>query len=356
MNDRLKKHFSINTRLSLMSNKRLKAAVASVKLGDGWGQNGVIEIDGQRVFVKRIPLTDLEVTNAYSTKNHYRIPTWYNYGVGSAGFGAFRELAAHQKTSNWVRAGQCTAFPLLHHHRLVSSGANSESFDDLDGYVTYWNGSKSIERYMRERTESKQHLLLFLEYLTPLSDWMVDNPSKLAGMLPKALKSIDFLHQNGMIHFDAHLYNWLTDGRELFLTDFGLVLDREFELTKSELVFFEKHRFYDYTQVIGTFGNALLANALSLNTSQQELVKKEMEKSSSAKKSYWNTMIGAAFSLHEKKSIALPQALIKYFQKYQAIITEKNSFMHDLCESRKSSNKYPALKLSRFLKQTDVID
>tara|TARA_E500000331_G_scaffold355531_1_gene411250 strand:- start:1908 stop:2102 length:195 start_codon:yes stop_codon:yes gene_type:complete len=39
--------------------------------------------------------------------------------VGSAGFGVFREVFSHTKTTNWVLLGECTAFPLMHHHRIV---------------------------------------------------------------------------------------------------------------------------------------------------------------------------------------------------------------------------------------------
>ena len=57
------------------------------------------------MFVKRVPVTDLEYENMFSTRNLYDIPTYYNYGFGSAGFGVYRELVTHVKASNWVLAG-----------------------------------------------------------------------------------------------------------------------------------------------------------------------------------------------------------------------------------------------------------
>lgn len=72
----------------------------------------------EKVFVKRIPLTDLGHENPFSARNLYSLPTFYNYGVGSAGFGAFRELFAHAKTTNWVLAGEIETFPLLSHYRI----------------------------------------------------------------------------------------------------------------------------------------------------------------------------------------------------------------------------------------------
>ena len=55
----------------------------------------------------------------FSTKNLYDLPTYYQYGVGSAGFGVFRELVANIKTTNWVLQGAIANFPLLYHARII---------------------------------------------------------------------------------------------------------------------------------------------------------------------------------------------------------------------------------------------
>jgi hypothetical protein len=75
----------------------------------------VLNIAGAPVFVKRIPLTDLErhPHNVMSTANVFGLPTFCHYGVtanGSPGFGAWRELAANAMTTNWVIAKQTEAF------------------------------------------------------------------------------------------------------------------------------------------------------------------------------------------------------------------------------------------------------
>ena len=43
-------------------------------------------------------------------------------------------------------------------------------------------------------------------------------------------QTVTFLRQHGIVHFDAHFGNVLTDGDEFYLADFGLVLDGTFEL------------------------------------------------------------------------------------------------------------------------------
>ncbi len=67
-----------------------------------------IEIDNTPVFVKKVPLTDLELQpeNYMSTANIFNLPMCYQYGIGSTGFGAWRELAAHVMITNWVITGQ----------------------------------------------------------------------------------------------------------------------------------------------------------------------------------------------------------------------------------------------------------
>lgn len=338
-----------------MSDRKIMAVLRKTDFSRGWGQNCLVEIDGQKVFVKSVPLTELEMANAYSTKNHYQIPTWYNYGVGSAGFGAFRELAAHKKTTNWVRECEFSAFPLLHHHRILTTERSGKSIRDLKSYVAYWNGSKTVERYMVDRCECKQQLILFLEYLTPARNWISENPTKLNVMFKKAVKSIDFLHQNNMIHFDAHVSNWLTDGKDMFLTDFGLLLDREFELANSELQFFKKHRFYDYSQVVTAFSEGVIDHYFSLNTFQKKLVNKELNQSPNDMAPFINSLISNALTLNEKKLIQLPLTLTRFIRMYQPIIRATSDFFLTLQTEKKSSDLYPAQKLKRMLSRLEVI-
>jgi len=356
MRDRLKTHFNVNTCLAMMPDKRLKSILSRSINSDGWGQTSVVEINAQKVFVKSIPLTDREMENAYSTKNLFGIPTWYNYGVGSAGFGAFRELAAHVKTTNWVRDGQFAFFPLLHHYRIVATAQGESDLSDLKSYVQYWNGSKTVERYIAERSKCKHHLLLFLEYLTPFTDWVDEHPSKTSSMFRNALKSIDFLHRNGIIHFDAHEHNWLTDGTNMFLCDFGLVLDREFELNKSELQFFKSHRYYDYAQLIAIFGDVLMSQYFNANTHQWDWVNKELTQTHSANEITANMQIRKALDLHDTKMIKFPNSVVKHFQQYQAIIYTHNDFIRSMFKNKKTSNRFPSRKLATLLKQVKIIE
>jgi len=98
--------------LSGLSDEQLQAA--SETLPGVWGASGPATVGGATVFVKRVPLTEVEAANPYSTRNHFGLPMYYSYGVGSAGFGVWRELALHQTTSD------LPGFPVLLHHRVMS--------------------------------------------------------------------------------------------------------------------------------------------------------------------------------------------------------------------------------------------
>lgn len=104
--ERLAAFGAVSTQLSLLGDRRLGEVVAAAEpLGSGiGGRSARLTVAGRRVFVKRVPLTDVErrPEHVRSTANVFGLPVFYQYGVGSAGFGAWRELAAHIMTTGWV--------------------------------------------------------------------------------------------------------------------------------------------------------------------------------------------------------------------------------------------------------------
>ena len=49
----------------------------------------------------------------------------------------------------------------------------------------------------------------------------------------------------------------VADGRRPYLTDWGLVLDADFELTEQERAFYDAHRLYDYAELIACLDGVL---------------------------------------------------------------------------------------------------
>lgn len=117
--DRIARHAELSTRCGSMSETELLAVIADGEPRLGWGVSRTVEVAGHAVFVKTLPVTAVELETYQSTANLFDLPATYQYGVGSAGFGAGRELAAHARTTQWVLDGHIDNFPLLYHHRLV---------------------------------------------------------------------------------------------------------------------------------------------------------------------------------------------------------------------------------------------
>jgi hypothetical protein len=115
------------------------------------GKSALISIEDTPVFVKKVPLTDLEQLPQHfmSTKNLFDLPLGYQYGVGSAGFGAWRELATHVMTTNWVITSECANFPIMYHWRILPShpgDININYWGDIEKYCQYWENSDVIRK------------------------------------------------------------------------------------------------------------------------------------------------------------------------------------------------------------------
>ncbi|MFJ3666911.1 protein kinase family protein [Streptomyces sp. NPDC090106] len=260
---RLTAYGHVSTRLSLLSDGQLGEVVAAATpLGEGiGGRSAEADVDGTRVFVKRIPLTDVELCpeNVRSTANLFGLPLFYQYGVGSAGFGAWRELAAHTMTTNWVLADDCAAFPLMYHWRVLPDSPPegfTDAFGGLEGAVAHWEGSPAVRRRLEAIGRSAFSLTVFLEHVPhTLAEWLGEQDAfgirgggDGAGhrWAEEALMDVAaFMSSRELVHFDAHFGNILTDGHRLYFTDFGLALSARFDLSADESGFLSAHLAYD---------------------------------------------------------------------------------------------------------------
>jgi hypothetical protein len=242
------------------------------------GSGAVVDFEGTPVFVKQIPLTDLErrPENIRSTANLFHLPTFYHYGVGSTGFGAWQELAAHQVTTGWVVAGECRSFPLLYHWRVLTGlpvgAAVFQEFADVDDAVAYWDGSWAVRDRLQALAQSSASVALFLEYVPHnLREWLtsraLDGPvatESAIAMVERHLRSdIAFMAARGFLHFDAHFKNILTDGERLYFADLGLATSTQFDLSAPEIEFAGLNASHDacytVTQLVNWLVTALLA-------------------------------------------------------------------------------------------------
>ncbi|UOB08387.1 protein kinase family protein [Streptomyces sp. HP-A2021] len=260
---RLAAHGAVSTSLALCSDRRLHELVdAATPIGSGiGGKTVVLEVDRTSVFVKQVRLTDLErrPENVHSTANLFGLPVFCQYGIGSIGGpggGAWRELAVHTMTTNWVISGDYEGFPLMYHWRVLPDNGQPlpEELADVERAVAYWGGGAEVRRRIEALQQSSASLMLFLEYIPQnLHDWLGvqigagdEVTERACAMVDNELKAgISFMNARGLLHFDAHFQNILTDGRRLFFADYGLAISSRFELTQNEADFFDEHRTYD---------------------------------------------------------------------------------------------------------------
>lgn len=232
---------------------------AGVLLGEGiGGPTSRLDVDGVPVFVKRVPLTDLELANPLSTANLFGLPTYYQYGVGSAGFGAWRELVAHQRTTAFVLEGGVACFPLLYHWRVLPRlpGAVAQ----LDARDPKWQAPQVLRR-VEALEQATSSLLLCLEFVPQsLVSWLADQePEAVAVTLEAQLLTVaEALLDNGLLHLDSHVGNLLWAGNRLLITDFGLVTSAEFELDDEEQKFVRQHVGHDRAFLMAQLVNWLV--------------------------------------------------------------------------------------------------
>ncbi|MCX7116343.1 MAG: hypothetical protein NTW94_00215 [Legionellales bacterium] len=258
---RIKLYSQISTSLSCLSNEKLKQILADAKpMHEGiGGKSALISIDDTSVFVKKVPLTDIEQLPQHfmSTANIFGLPLSYQYGVGSAGFGAWRELATHIMTTNWTITGECASFPMMYHWRILPSGPgdlNTDYWGDIEEHCRYWGNSNAIRKRVADLNKASAHIALFLEYVPQnLHEWLsaqiakgVDSAETAVVFVDEHLKATNkYMNAHGLMHFDAHFKNILTDGKRLYLSDFGLALSSKFILSAEEVEFLKQHKSYD---------------------------------------------------------------------------------------------------------------
>ncbi|GAA3428142.1 hypothetical protein GCM10018953_53250 [Streptosporangium nondiastaticum] len=262
--ERLSRHREVTAALEPLDDRRLGELLEGARpLGSGvGGASLLLDVGGAPVFVKRVPLTDAERRpgDVGSTANLFGLPAFCQYGLGAPGFpgpgfGAWRELSAHTMTTDWVTAGRTDAFPLLHHWRVLPGAPPPiAEHDDIDAVVAYWHGSQAVRERLEALKRASASLVLFTEFIPrTLDGWLAEQvavgpeaaAAACAMLESQMLGEVASMNAGGLMHFDAHFGNILTDGRRLYLTDFGLATSARFELSEQEAAFVERHRTHD---------------------------------------------------------------------------------------------------------------
>ena len=80
-----------------------------------------------------------------------------------------------------------------------------------------------------------------------LNEWLKQDITNVYSYKKQIYPLLNFLQEQHVIHFDSHSKNFVVSKEGIiYMIDFGLVLDLEFNLTKEEIKFFNKNTMFDY--------------------------------------------------------------------------------------------------------------
>ncbi len=244
---RIENYARASSALATLSNAELTELIASGKAGPVGvgGSTSVVDVDGVPVFVKRVPLTDRELRNPFSTANLFDLPVVCQYGIGSPGFSAWRELTANQIVTTAMLTGEDLGFPLLYHQWVLPGRAPvADEFADIAAAAKRLGDSPQIRARFAELVDAKNSLVLFFEHI-PLGmrEWLT--PELVPEAERQLMEIVSALRSKDLLHLDVHFGNIRSDGSRLYLADFGLATSPRFELSDEELAFAEEHTAHD---------------------------------------------------------------------------------------------------------------
>lgn len=313
------------------------------------GTSSLLDIGGVPVFAKRVPLTDLErrPENVMSTANVFQLPTFCQYGVGAIGapgFGAWRELAANTMTTNWVLAARSEAFPLMYHWRVLPGAPPvADEHADVERAVAYWGGSSAVRERLRAVAQASASIVLFLEYIPQnTGDWLArqlaagdEAVTAACAMLERCCRvDVAFMNANGLLYFDGHFGNVLTDGQRLYIADLGLATSPRFALSAAESHFVAQNMTHDGCYAVMRLVNWLVANVCGVAVPPT---------GGPAERNEYIRRCAAGI-----EPVGVPAALAAVISRYAPVAAVMNDFYWDLFgESR--ATPYPVEEIRRAI-------
>ena len=168
--------------------------------------------------------------------------------------------------------------------------------------------------------------------------------------------TITFLRKNGIIHFDVHFGNILTDGEKIYLTDFGLALDRRFNLSETERAFFRKNTHYDYGEFLSCVGNYFSSTYQGLaETKKKKIMQKYGLTAEMPYHECFVTLLENIREIYTDGLMKLDRNYVDVVVKYQDIIILMAEFYVDMEENNRKDTKYSHAKLKRLLEASGIL-
>jgi hypothetical protein len=181
---------------------------------------------------------------------------------------------------------------------------------------------------------------------------LLEHPPQIQPTLDELRSTITFLRTKGVIHFDAHFYNILTGGERPYVTDFGLVLDEGFDLSEEEQAFFERHRYYDYGEVLWSAGNLLLGHYDALGADGKRAV---LDAVGAADGRRPGNLVAEMARRIERLSgeglLPVPAELVAVVVRYREVICLVDEFFADMHANKRKDTRLPLGELRGLLEE-----
>jgi hypothetical protein len=356
--ERVSRYGEVASALALHSDRQLGESLEQARiLGSGVGGTSVLlAVEGVPVFAKRIPLTDLErrAGNVMSTANLFGVPAFCQYGIAEfcgPGFGAWRELAANVMATNWVLAGRSAAFPLLYHWRVLPGAPPpADEHADVEAVVRYWDGSPAVRDRLHALARASAGIVLFQEFIPHnLGDWLAarlaagqDAAMAAAAMVESCLLTdVDFMNRQGLMHFDGHFGNILTDGERLYIADLGLATSPRFDLSAQEIGFLERNRTHDLGYALMRLVNWLVTDVCGVTVPQEggPVQRDDYIRACAARRNDYIRACAAGAD-----PVGAPPAAAAVIRRYAPVAAAMNDFYWDLFGTSRTT-PYPSEKI-----------
>ena len=205
------------------------------------------------------------------------------------------------------------------------------------------------KKYFKLSSQNAQ--LEYIPYV--LETWLRENPDKLEKPLDDLRSTIAFLKEKEIIHFDAHFRNILTNGDRVYLTDFGLALDKSFMLTREEISSFEQNTFYDYGEILRNLGHLIewSYNSCSKND-RSRIMKKYGIREGLKPFELRSILLDNIEQIQSDGIMKLDDFYVASIIKYRSIIALMQDFFSDMWSNNKKDTKIPYSKLQQLLEET----
>jgi len=265
------RHDLVSSSLAALDDDALAEAIRSATTGSVGvgGGTSVLDVSGVPVFVKRVPLTDRELTHPHSTANLFDLPLACQYGMHplpGPGFGAWRELAANMTATQGVLDGECEAFALLYHWRVLPGReVVAPEHEDVDAVVAQFRGDPAVRTRFEELAAATSSLVLFLEHVPePLVDRSGDLLIGAETFERQLFDAVSFLRSREILHMDGHFGNMRSEGEQIYLVDFGLATSPRFDLSDAERGFVAQNVDHDADYAAMRLVNWLVTTACTV--------------------------------------------------------------------------------------------